>query len=80
MAAAAILDFVSILPVLEFPIRRSAKNMPVKFDQNRSIFGRVIAIVVNSIWRPPPSWFFVYTSGVEDSDVPFGGECSLKIS
>ncbi len=31
-------------------------NLVIKFGYDRLIFGRVLAVSNNKIWRPPPSW------------------------
>ena len=57
MAAAAILVFDLQLPVLVSQIGDVPVNARFKFHEDRSIFGRVIVVFVNSRWRPPPFWF-----------------------
>ena len=62
MAPAAILVFDVGLPVSIFSDRGFVANVCFKFHRNWSIFDRVIVICVNSIWRPPPSWFSMVES------------------
>ena len=61
MAAAAILVFDFQLRFCVISIGHVVLYVHVKSHQDRTIFGRIMVICVNSRWRPPPSCFLFHT-------------------
>jgi hypothetical protein len=55
MAAAAMLDFSCNFRFLYFSFRDAVMYPWLKFRQNRLINDRVIALLKNPRWPPPPS-------------------------